>query len=412
MLLHIATGRRGARVWPIAATCSAAAVLVIVLFAGRVHAGTAQDGSAQSGAAAPSGKPATTISVNVKVVNVLATVRDKHGKIVDDLTKDDFALQEDGRPQVIHYFTKETDLPLTLGLLVDTSMSQRRVLPDERSASHSFLDQMVREDKDKAFIIHFDREVELLQDLTSSHEKLEEALGQLDTPQFSRTSGGGPSAGGSPGDDPDSGNGPYGGRGQGRHFGGGTLLYDAVYLASDELMKKQQGRKALVVLSDGVDRGSKETLETAIETAQRSDTVVYSILFKDDEGYGEHRGGFGGMGGPRMGGPGMGGPGMGGPGMGGGRRGGGRYPQEQRPDGKKILEKLSKETGGRLFEVSKKEPIDQIYSQIQDELRHQYSLGYTPDRGGAAAAGYHKIQLTVIKKKDLTVQTRDGYYAD
>jgi VWFA-related protein len=192
------------------------------------------------------------------------------------------------------------------------------------------------------------------------------------------------------------------------HHGGGTLLYDAVYLASDELMKKQEGRKALIVLSDGVDHGSKETLDTAIETAQRANTVVYSILFKDDEAYGNH----GGFGGPHMGG-GMGGPGMGGPGMGGGGRGPGRYPQQEaRPDGKKILERISKETGGRLFEVSKKHPVNDIYAQIEEELRNQYSLGYTPDRSGAGAApGYHKIQLAA-KPKDLVVQTRDGYYAE
>jgi len=349
----------------------------------------------QTGSAASSTETqapaAATLSVQVNVVNVLATVRDKHGKIIPNLTKDDFTLTEDGRAQNIHYFAKESDLPLTLGLLVDTSLSQRRVLDEERSASHSFLDQMVRADRDKAFIIHFDHEVELLQDLTSSHEKLEAALGHLQTPQFTQASGSDPS---DPGSRP--------GHGGGRHSGGGTLLYDAVYLASDELMKKQTGRKALIILSDGVDHGSKETLDYAIETAQRSDTVVYSILFKDDEGYGNH-GGYGG--------PGMGGPGMGGGGM--GRRGGGhRYPQqEQRVDGKKILERISKETGGRMFEASKKHPVDEIYAQIEEELRNQYSLGYTPDRGGAVAAGYHKIQL-VAKGKNLSVQTREGYYAD
>jgi VWFA-related protein len=331
-------------------------------------------------------KPATTISVQVKVVNVLATVRDKHGKILTDLTKDDFAIAEDGRPQTIHYFTRDTDLPLTLGLLVDTSMSQRRVLDQERSASHSFLDEMVRVDKDKAFIIHFDHEVELSQDLTSSHEKLEAALSALNTPQFTTTSSG----------DPADQTGT-GGRGHGgHHMGGGTLLYDAIYLASDELMKKQQGRKALIVLSDGVDRGSKESLESAVEAAQRADTVVYSILYKDDESNNEHRGGFG-MGGPMGGGGGM------------GRHGGGRYPEEQHVDGKKILARISKETGGRLFEVSKKEPVDQIYSQIAEELRNQYNLGYAPDRAGAPEAGYHKIQLTT-KQKDLVVQSREGYY--
>jgi VWFA-related protein len=174
-----------------------------------------------------------------------------------------------------------------------------------------------------------------------------------------------------------------------------------VYLASDELMKKQQGRKAVIVLSDGVDRGSKETIDQAIETAQRADTVIYSILFKDDEGYGG-----GGFRDPRIG---LDGPGMGG-GM--GRRGGGRrFPQEARPDGKKILERVSKETGGRLFEVSKKQPIDQIYAQIEDELRNQYSLGYSPQRGAASSSGYHKIQLAT-KQKGLLVQTRDGYYAE
>ena len=124
-------------------------------------------------------QPLTTLSVHVKVVNVLATVRDKHGSIVNDLGKDDFILTEDGRPQAIKYFARETDLPLTLGMLVDTSMSQRRVLSEERDASQSFLAQVLREDQDKAFVIHFDREVELLQDLTSSHEKLHAALESL-----------------------------------------------------------------------------------------------------------------------------------------------------------------------------------------------------------------------------------------
>lgn len=346
-------------------------------------------------------KPATTMSVQVNVVNVLATVRDKHGEIVSKLTKDDFSLTEDGRPQTIHYFTKETDLPLTLGLLVDTSLSQRRVIDQERTASRGFLDQMLRVDKDKAFVIHFDREVELLQDLTSSYEKLQAALDALQTPTLTRASANDPSD-----SDPDAGRGS---RRAGR--GAGTLLYDAVYLASDELMKKQQGRKALIVLSDGVDRGSRETLESAIATAQRADTEVYSILFKDDEEGGERR--FGGGGGPRIG---MGVPGMGGPGMGGGGRRGsggpGGYPREQpRTDGKKILERISQETGGRMFEVSKKEPVDKIYAQIEEELRNQYSLGYTPDRAAEAAQGYRKIQLTT-KQKDLVVQTRDGYYAD
>jgi VWFA-related protein len=331
------------------------------------------------------GQETPTFSSDVKVVNVLATVRDKHGQIVNNLTKDDFKLEEDGRPQTIRYFAKETDLPLTLGLLVDTSMSQRRVLEQERIASYAFLEHLMREDKDKAFVIHFDWEIELLQDLTSSRKKLNAALEKLDNPEFEQSGGGG--GGGSPGSG-------------GHHRGGGTTLYDAVFLASDELMQKQQGRKALIILSDGVDTGSKLTLSRAIESAQRANTLAYSILFSDKDAYG---GGYGG----HMGGMGGGVGRHGGGGMGrGGPRG---YPQQSHPDGKKVLEQISKETGGRFFEVSKKQSIDEIYASIEEELRNQYSLGYTPDKADAAP-GYHKIQLTTMQK-DVVVQTRDGYYS-
>lgn len=335
-----------------------------------------------------------TIAVDVNVVNVLATVRDKHGQIVNSLNKDDFILTEDGRSQTIRYFSRESNLPLTLGLLVDTSLSQRRVLDQERSASYSFLDKMLQA-KDTAFIIHFDREVELLRDLTSSREKLEAALGKLQTPEQPQLVRGGGSGGGQGGPGGWPGGGGRGGHGGGRggNHGGGTLLYDAIYLASNEMMKLQHGRKALIVLSDGVDHGSKETLDEALEAAQRTDTVVYSILFKDDESNSHWGGGFGY------------------PGGGTGRPGGGhRYPQESHPDGKKVLERISKETGGRLFEVSKKQSIEQIYSQVQEELRNQYSLGYTPEKTNEST-GYRKIALAT-KQKDLAVQARDGYYAD
>jgi len=243
------------------------------------------------------------ISVDVKVVNMLATVRDKHGKLIRSLTKDDFVLEQDGHAQTIRYFTQESDVSLTLGLLIDTSGSQRRLLDQERTASHPFVDHLLREDRDKAFLIHFDREVELLQDLTPSRQKLEAAIDQVGAPQLSQTSSGGSSNGGGGSNDPGN-NG--GGRGM---RGGGTLLYDAIYLAADEIMKKQQGRKAVIILSDGVDRGSKESLTEAIATAQRADTLVYSILFADKEGYGQHGGGYGG---PHVG---MGGGGMGGGGV-------------------------------------------------------------------------------------------------
>ena len=324
----------------------------------------------------------STFSTDVKVVNVLATVRNGKGEIVRDLTKDDFTLEEDAHVQSIRYFLRETDLPLTLGLLVDVSLSQRRVLGEERRASTTFLNQVLREDKDRAFLIQFERDVELIKDLTSSRKDLESGVNSLDAPELKR-----------PGDDSGSRSGG-GRRGGGGGRGGGTSLYDAVYLASNEVLKKQPGRKAVIVLSDGVDRTSKTGLTSAIESAQRADTLVYSIYFADDQE--QRTGSFG----PVFGGGGM---GRGG----GGRRGGNRTPQESRPDGKKILERLSKETGGTFFEVSKKHPLEDIFKQIDEELRSQYSLGYTPEAGGS---GYRKIHVTV-KPKGMAVQARDGYYA-
>jgi VWFA-related protein len=346
---------------------------------------------------------AATIGVDVKVVTLPVTVRDKHGKIVRDLTKDDFTLQEDGRPQTIKYFSQETNLPLTLGLLVDTSRSQTSVLDSERNASRTFLDQMLVQEKDKAFLLHFDREVELLQDLTSSREKLQSALALLQTSSDRDRSN-------DPNDPSNSTS------GSDSHRGGGTQLYDALYLASTELMNKQEGRKAFIVLSDGVDRGSKTYLDGAIEAAQRADTVVYSIYFAEprrEEGQGRGMGrGGGGWPGGGGGWPGGGGgwPGGGGGYPGGGGRGGQRPTESSHTDGKKILERISKETGGRFFEVSKKESVSDIYDSIVEELRTQYSMGYTPDKD-STLTGYHHVTLAV-KRKDMTVQTRDGYYAD
>jgi VWFA-related protein len=375
--------------------------------------------AAPSSTAAGPPQAQSKIASQVKLVTLYATVRDKHGKIISNLNQADFALEEDTRPQAISYFARESDLPLTLGLLIDTSRSQRRVLDQERSASYAFLDKLLRisddpnggpksdpksdsakasekDDKDKAFVIHFDHEVELLQDLTTSREKLRSALEHLDEPEFANTSGS--SGGGSGGGNGGGGGSGRGGRGGGTH-GGGTLLYDSIYLASNELMQKQKGRKALIVLTDGVDNGSKESLLSAIESAQRADTAVYSILFADEEGYG-HGSGYGG---------GHGGYGGGGGGMGRGGGGGRRYPSENRPDGKKVLTRISKETGGELYQVSKKETIDQIYAQIEEGLRNQYSLGYAPDRASAEST-YHLIHLTA-NQKELVVQARDGYYS-
>jgi VWFA-related protein len=337
--------------------------------------------------------PVTTMSVDVNVVTLPVTVRDKKGNIVRDLTKDDFDLQEDGKPQSIRYFSQETNLPLTVGLLVDTSMSERDNMDRERSASRSFLDQMITRPADRAFVIHFDREVELLQDLTSDHAKLEKAVGEIDTqPAVENTQSSDQ------------------GSGQPRtRRGAGTLLYDAIFLACDEIAKKQKGRKAIVILTDGEDRGSQETLNSAIESAQKAETVVYTIYIggHEDHDYGNNpgMGRHGGMGGGY---PGGGYPGGGYPG--GGYPGGSRYPrqQENHPDGKKILQEIAQQTGGRFFEAKKKDSVDDDYAQIAEELRTQFMLGYTPPKD--QTTGYHSIHLTA-KKKDLTVQTREGYYS-
>ena len=282
-----------------------------------------------------------TFSANVKVVNVFATVRRKNGEIVRGLAKEDFSLTENGKPQTVGYFSRESDLPLTLGIAVDTSMSQQRVLDAERGASFDFLDQVLRPDKDKVFIMQFDLAVLIRQPLTSSRKALEDALSYVDTPTRRELS---------------------------LQRGGGTLLYDAVVKASRDVMTAQGNRKALIVLTDGVDTGSDATVADAIEAAQRADTLIYSILFSDSGAYG-----FG------------------------------------APDGAGVLMRMSKETGGGYFEVSKKKGIEQIFSEIQDELRSQYSLGFVSDQP-VRVSEFRKLQLTV-KQKGLVVETRDKYWA-
>jgi VWFA-related protein len=374
-------------------------------------AAPAQPG-AQSGAQSDGKTP--TLSLTANLVNLPVIVRDKKGALVQNLTKADFTLSVDGHPQVIRYFDRDQNLPLTLGLLVDTSQSQRSVLDEERDASSSFLDGMLTapDDRapDRAFIIQFAREVELLQDLTSSRPKLQAAIKEIGTPNPNERS--------SDDDDNNGGNGNSNGN-SGHYRGGGTALYDAVYLSANDLMLKQQGRKAVVILSDGVDRNSKETLNRAIEAAQRADMIVYAIYFKGQEQHSYNNNGNNGGGGyPRFPGGGGGYPGGGGgyPGGGGGypggggRRGGGQQPEENRVDGKKILQQMADETGGRLFEVKGgKEKVIDIYNQIAEELRSQYRLGYTPD-ATIVGDGYHQIDLRIPAQKNLKIQTRDGYY--
>jgi VWFA-related protein len=356
-------------------------------------AGAPQSSAPQS--SAPAAHEAATITVDTKLVNLPVIVRDKKGALVQNLTKAEFALSVDGHTETIRYFDKDNDLPLTLGLLVDTSGSVRSALDDERSASEAFLDEMMtapsNRTPDQAFLIQFAHETELLQDLTNSRPKLREALDQVGTtsPNESQDASRDQSGNDQGSNGSNSG---YGRNGRhGGHHGGGTTLYDAIFLASDSLMQKQHGRKALVVLTDGEDRGSMETLARSIAAAQRAETVVYAIYFKGEQhAYGGHHGGgFGGRGGGFPG---------------GGQRGG-----ESHPDGKKVLEQITGETGGRMFEVSGKQTFSTIYKQIAEELRSQYRLGYTPD-AATAAEGFHRVDLTVPKDKKLIVQTRDGYY--
>jgi VWFA-related protein len=344
-----------------------------------------------------SDQPVTTLKIQAREVVLPVTVRDKKGALVTSLKISDFTLTEDGRPQTIKSFTRESKLPFLLGLLVDTSHSVSGAMENERKAAGKFVDQMLPADPktatkgDQAFLIHFDREVELLEDFTNSRDKLHHELDDMGPTRGTRNDAQGPETAG---DD----------RERQRNSGrSGTQLYDAIYLASDELMKPKDGRKALVVFSDGVDRGSKETLNDAVDAADRANVAVYTIYFKGEQE--RAAGSFPGQGGGgRRGG--MGGGGY--PGGGGGRRGGGEEKREE-VDGKKIMEKIAVRTGGRYFEAKKKDNLEEIYGQIAEELRGQYLLTYTPDLVDKEG-GFHKIALKA-NKDDLTVVTREGYYA-
>jgi VWFA-related protein len=353
----------------------------------------------QPPAAAPNAAPPPTFSVKVKEVNLLAVVRDKKGQPVNNLNKQDFVLEQDGRAQLITQLVHESDLPLTFGVLADTGPGQRKALADERKAGTDFVNRLLRENKDRAFVLHFDKEVELLQDVTTSHDKLAKGIDEISVGDAPHNSGSGRRR-----DDQDP---------QQPHFYfGGSMLYDAIFLSSDEVLKGQQGRKAVVLFSDGVDRDSKTSLQRAIESAQRADTLVYCVYVAPEREEQQPQGGGGRRGGGFPGGGGY--PGGGGPFPGGGYPGGGRRrgpestPRENKTDGKKILQQIAKETGGRYFELSKKLTAEQIYAQIEEEMRHQYSLSYTPDK---AESGYHKLRLST-RNGDLTVQTREGFYSE
>ena len=286
------------------------------------------------------------IKIDVDLVSILFSARDKRGALVPDLTKDDFVVLEDGKQQTIRTFTKETDLPLTLGLLIDVSRSQESLIEIEKDAASQFFTQVLRP-KDMAFLISFGSEAELLQDSTNSASLLKKGLQGLRV------------------------NAALGGIGPGPvptiSSPKGTVMFDAVYLAATEKLKHEVGRKALVLITDGVDMGSRYDVRQAIEAAHKSDAIIYSIQYMDPRAYGY----FG------------------------------------VSDGD--LKKMSEDTGGRLFRVDRKNTLQDIFDQIQQEMRSQYALSYTPTNTNRDG-GFRKLEIKA-NRKDVKVQTRKGYYA-
>jgi VWFA-related protein len=306
-------------------------------------------------------------STTLDVVNVFATARDREGRIVSNLAREDFRLEEDRRAQTIQYFSRENDLPLTVGLLIDVSGSTRPVLGAERDAGRRFLRRIMRLDRDRAFVAQFAGRIDLLQDLTRDADALDRAVeqaGHFD--RRARRLEGPPSTG---------------------RATAGTLLYDAVWAAANEVLRKQMGRKAVVVLSDGVDVGSESSLAASVEAAQRSDLMVYTILFEGWTASALQ---------PTV----------------------GRFPfpaplPTPRPlpralrRGPRALAAMAQPTGGLSFEVSEKLGLDAIFARIEEDLRNQYTFGYTPEK---RKPGYRRIRLTT-RRHGVTLRTRDGYYA-
>lgn len=287
-----------------------------------------------------------TFRKNVNLVNVFFTVKDKHGALIPNLSKDEFDVFEDGKPQTMKYFSAETNLPLTLGLLIDSSGSMQRMLPQEQVVGSDFLRQVITE-KDLAFIISFDISVDLLQDLTSDVHLLSAGLQRAKI-----------NIGGGSGGIPGIGQGPIP-----ISNPKGTLLYDGVYLAASEMLSKQVGRKAMVLLTDGNDQGSQVKLKEAIESAQKADAICYVLLLHDAE--------FG-------------------------------------PPGAGEMRQLTEATGGRMIEVNNPNKIGEAFHQISAELRSQYSLGYTPENDKRDGT-FRKIEIK--SKSSYKVQARKGYYA-
>ncbi len=296
-------------------------------------------------------EPTETLKVNVNVVQLFFNVKDKHGALIPNLTKDDFTIAEDGAPQTVKYFTAESNLPLTLGILIDASGSQRNVIEMEKEVGGSFLKQVLT-DKDEAFVISFDISVDLLQDFTRDVHRLQAALNKAKI-NVDFTSGGIPGMGGGPVPQQNS---------------PGTLLYDAVYLSAHDMLAKEVGRKAMVLLTDGQDEGSRLKIQDAIEAAQKADSIVYVLLCAD-------RGFYGGM---------------------------GYY-------GESDMKKLTEQTGGRVINVGNKfDKLREAFDQIAAELRSQYNIGYVPTNTKLDGS-YRKLE--VKNKQNYKIQARAGYYA-
>ena len=295
--------------------------------------------------------PSETLKVNVNVVQLFFNVKDKHGALIPNLSKEDFDIAEDGKPQTIKYFTAETNLPLTIGMMIDSSGSQRNVIDMEKEVGGAFLRQILT-DKDEAFVISFDITVDLLQDFTRDTKRLQAALNKAKV-NVDYTSGGIPGMGGGP---VPTRNAP------------GTLLYDAVYLSAHDMLAKEVGRKAMILLSDGQDEGSRLKIQDAIEAAQKADVIVYVLLCAD-------RGFYGGIG----------------------------Y------SGESEMRKLTEQTGGRVINVGNKfDKLREAFDQIAAELRSQYNVGYVPTNLKLDGT-YRKLEIK--NKQNYKIQARSGYYA-
>jgi VWFA-related protein len=336
---------RSLRLVPALLACSLAPVL---------HAQEAPSPTGPPPASKAEGQPVDignteTLKVQVNLVNVYFSVRDKNG-FITNLHKDDCPIYENKALQKTKNFTQEKNLPLTIGILLDTSGSQIHVLPLEQESGAEFLKDVLTP-KDEAFLISFDINVNLLADYTNSPREIKRSI---DSAVINTGAG----------------TGSITGNGNPR----GTLLYDAVYLAAHDKLRQEAGRKILVLLTDGGDQGSQETLKTATEAAQKANTIVYVILIADRGFYG-----------------------------------GGGFGINLADTGARDMEHLASETGGRVINVGNNgKKLEEAFQQIQDELRTQYLASYTPTNPKIDGT-FRTLNITC--QPGQKVQARKGYYA-